>query len=159
MSANFIAKSSVIIDAPARDVWGVLTSEEGVKRYLFGAQVETDWKPGSEITWQGSFEGREFRDRGTILQILPEKLFQHTYHSSLSQLPDQPENYFNVTYELNEEGDQTHLTLTTSNLPDEESTRHVEKNWESVLARLKEVVEAKNSSNKSGVKATLTSGL
>jgi uncharacterized protein YndB with AHSA1/START domain len=34
-----------IIASPAR-VWSALTDPAQIKRYMFGSEVETDWKPG-----------------------------------------------------------------------------------------------------------------
>lgn len=143
MSANFISKTQITINAAAADVWKALTSPERVSEFMFGTQVETDWKIGSDIKWRGSYQGRSYEDKGKILQVLPEKLLQHTYHSSMSGVEDTPENYFNVTYELEEDEGVTTVTLTNSNLPDEKSREHSEKNWQGVLQKLKEVVERK----------------
>lgn len=141
MSVNFISKATVVIDAPAAKVWQALTSPDVIREYMFGTRVETDWKIGSSIYWRGQHQGQEYEDKGTILQVLPEKLLQHTYHSSMSGIEDQPENYFNLIYELEEVDNQTTVTLTTSNLPDENSVQHIEQNWKEVLMKLKEVVE------------------
>jgi uncharacterized protein YndB with AHSA1/START domain len=141
MSANLIAKAETKINAPAEKVWKALTTPELVGEYMFGTRVETDWKVGSPITWHGNYQGKSYEDKGTILQVLPEKLLQHTYHSSMSGIEDKPENYFNISYELDEENGVTTVTLTNSNLPDEKSTEHSQKNWQSVLDKLKDVVE------------------
>lgn len=141
MSANFISKTSVTIHAPAAQVWDALTSPELIRQYLFGTNTETDWKVGSDIRWRGEYEGKSYEDKGKILQVLPEKLLQHTYHSAMSGIEDKPENYFNVTYELEETDGETTVTVTNSNHPDEKSVAHSESNWSQVLSKLKEVVE------------------
>lgn len=143
MSANFSAKAETIINAPASTVWQALTNPETISQFMFGTQVETDWKIGSPVRWHGNYEGKPYEDKGIILQVLPEKLLQHTYHSSMSGIEDKPENYFNVTYELEENNGQTTVTLTNSNLPDEKARDHAESNWQGVLQKLKEVVERK----------------
>ena len=112
-----------------------------ISEFMFGTQINTDWKVGSDIKWTGSYNGRTYEDKGKILQVLPEKLLQHTYHSSMSGIEDKPENYFNVTYEFEETEGATTVTVTNSNLPDEQSREHAEKNWKGVLEKLKEVVE------------------
>jgi uncharacterized protein YndB with AHSA1/START domain len=141
MSANFSSKSEIKINAPASKVWQALTSPDMINEFLLGTHVETDWKVGSDIRWTGNYNGKSYEDKGKVLQVLPEKLLQHTYHSSLSGIEDKPENYFNVTYELDEEDGVTTVTLTNSNLPDQQSQDHTEKNWRGVLEKLKEVVE------------------
>lgn len=151
MAANFVAKATTTINAPASVVWRAITSPEVISAYMFGTKVQTDWKIGSPITWHGNYQGKEYEDRGTILQVLPEKLLQHTYHSSMSGIEDKPENYFNITYELEEINGQTKISLTNSNLPDEKSRDHSEKNWEGVLSKMKEVVEEQNTLVNQGV--------
>lgn len=141
MSANFSSKTETTITAPASKVWKALTTPEVISEFMFGTKVETDWKIGSPIKWHGGYQGKTYEDNGTILQVLPEKLLQHTYHSSMSGLEDKPENYFNVTYELEENNGETLVTLTNSNLPDEKARDHADKNWQGVLQKLKEVVE------------------
>jgi uncharacterized protein YndB with AHSA1/START domain len=145
MAANFVAKATTTINAPASLVWKALTDPEIIRTYMFGTEMTTDWKVGSRITWQGNYEGKAYEDKGQILQLLPEKLLQYTYHSSMSGIEDRPENYFNITYELEEENGQTNVTLINSNLPDEQSQQHSQKNWETVLGKMKEVVEQRNS--------------
>jgi uncharacterized protein YndB with AHSA1/START domain len=141
MAANFVAKASTTVNASASDVWQALTNPEIIKVYMFGTEVQSDWKTGSPITWRGNYQGNSYEDKGKILQVLPDKLLQYTYHSSLSGIEDKPENYFNITFELEEDNGQTNVAVTNSNLPDEKSQEHAEKNWQAVLSKMKEAVE------------------
>lgn len=141
MAANFIAKAQTLIDANPEQVWNALTDPMVISEYLFGTQTETDWRIGSPIEFTGEYNGKAYHDKGTILQVLPQKLLQYTYHSSASGLDDLPENYFNVSYELEEEGGKTRVALKCENLPNEEARVHAEKNWEKVLKQMKNVVE------------------
>jgi uncharacterized protein YndB with AHSA1/START domain len=52
-----VAKSSIMIDAPAAQVWDALVNPAAIKQYMFGTNVISDWKKGSSILWRGS--GRE----------------------------------------------------------------------------------------------------
>lgn len=144
MAANFIARAETIINAPSEKVWNTLTQPDLIKEYLFGTETKTDWRTGSSIEFSGNYEGKEYHDKGIIQQVLPQKLLQYTYHSSMSGLEDKPENYFNVSYELDEENGKTRLTLKCENLPNEEGRVHAEKNWEGVLEKIKEVTERSN---------------
>jgi maltose alpha-D-glucosyltransferase / alpha-amylase len=141
MAANFIAKAETTINASSDRVWKALTDPSIIKEYLFGTETQTDWRIGSPIEFRGEYNGKKYFDKGIIQQVLPQKLLQYSYHSSASGLADKPENYFNVSYELEEEHDHTLLSLRCENLPDEESRVHAEKNWEMVLEKLKQVVE------------------
>jgi uncharacterized protein YndB with AHSA1/START domain len=143
MSANIIATSTVEINAPASSVWDALTNPEMIEKYLFGTKAKSEWKVGSPIEYSGEYEGKSYHDKGEILQMLPEKLFQHTYFSSMSGLEDKPENYANVSYELDEENGKTKLTVRQENVQSEEAKVHSEKNWKTVLNTLKELLERK----------------
>jgi uncharacterized protein YndB with AHSA1/START domain len=141
MSANLIAKASTNISAPASRVWDALTNPEIIKQYFFGTQAISDWKVGSSLEFKGEWEGKKYVDKGVILKNEPEKLFQYTYLSSFSNLPDAPENYANVTYELYEDDGETLLTVKQENVPNEEARKHSEQNWVYVLQNLKGLLE------------------
>lgn len=141
MNQKFIAQAETIINAPAARVWEALTTPELIKQYLFGTDVHTDWQVGSPITYTGEWEGKQYEDKGTILEVQPERLLVSTYWSSMSKLPDLPENYKNVRYELSPEGEATKVTIVQDNNKTQEEADHTTKNWNMVLSKLKEVVE------------------
>jgi uncharacterized protein YndB with AHSA1/START domain len=143
MSQNLIAKATTTIKAPASKVWEALTKPELIKQYLFGTEAVSAWKVGSPIEFRGVWDGKPYKDKGTILQMQPEKLFQHTYFSSFSGMKDSPENYANVSYELAEEDGQTNVTVRQENIQDEKVKEHSEQNWTMVLKGLKELLERK----------------
>jgi uncharacterized protein YndB with AHSA1/START domain len=122
-------------------VWDALTKPELIKQYLFGTQVTTDWKVGSPITYQGTWEGKAFEDKGKVLQIEPGTLLVSTFWSSFSGLPDIPENYQTVRYELSAEGDGTRLTITQDNNVSQEDADHSAQNWKTVLDGMKKLLE------------------
>ncbi|HEX6223379.1 MAG TPA: SRPBCC family protein [Chryseolinea sp.] len=141
MAANLIAKASTNISAPASRVWDALTNPDVIRQYFFGTQAVSDWKEGSSLEFKGEWEGKKYVDKGVILKSEPEKLFQYTYLSSFSNLPDLPENYANITYELYEENGETALTVKQENVANEEVRKHSEQNWATVLKNLKDLLE------------------
>jgi uncharacterized protein YndB with AHSA1/START domain len=141
MSANLIAKASTTIAAPVSRVWNALTSPELIKQYFFGTEAVSDWKEGSTLEFRGEWEGKKYVDKGVILKSEEPKLFQYTYLSSFSKLPDAPENYANISYELIEEDGETMLTIKQENVANEESRKQSEENWAYVLKNLKDLLE------------------
>lgn len=141
MSANLIAKASTTISASASEVWNALTNPDIIKQYFFGTNAISDWKEGSPLEFRGSWEGKEYVDKGTILKSDPPKLFQYTYLSSMSDLADAPENYMNISYELLEDNGETTLTVKQENVANEEARKHSEENWKNVLKDLKALLE------------------
>jgi uncharacterized protein YndB with AHSA1/START domain len=141
MTDKFISKSSITINAPASKVWDALTDPALIQQYLFGTRVTSDWKVGSPITYQGVWEGKPYEDKGRILQVEPEKLLVSTFWSALAGLPDVPENYKTVRYELSPMGNSTKLTLIQDNNASQEEADHSTQNWRIVLDGLKKLLE------------------
>jgi hypothetical protein len=56
-------------------------------------------------------------------------------------LPDTPENYKTVHYELSPEGDRTRLTIIQDNNATQEEATHSEQNWRMVLDGMKKLLE------------------
>ena len=141
ISTNNIAKAETTIEAPADKVWNALTNPETIKKYMFGTTVTSDWKEGSKIVWKGEWEGKQYEDKGKILNIEPKKQLQYSHFSPQTGLDDIPENYHIVTIDLEENDNQTIVTLTQDNNADEKAKEHSEKNWKMMLASLKKLLE------------------
>jgi len=141
MNKTFTATVSTTIDAPASKVWDAITKPELIKKYLFDTDVISDWKVGSPILYRGEWQGKPFEDRGKILEFEPGKRLVSTHWSPLSGVPDLPENYHTVTYELSEKSGGTEVTILQDNNASEEENDHSEANWKTVLDGLKKLLE------------------
>jgi aryl-alcohol dehydrogenase-like predicted oxidoreductase/uncharacterized protein YndB with AHSA1/START domain len=143
MSNNnlLIAQAGITINAPSEKVWGALTKPDLIKQYLFGTTVKTNWQVGSPIIYEGQWEGKTYQDKGTVWEIEPGRLLVSTYWSSMAGLPDTPENYKTVRYELSSEGLGTRLTITQDNNATPEEASHSNQNWQMVLEGIKKLLE------------------
>jgi uncharacterized protein YndB with AHSA1/START domain len=142
VKGSFVAEKRITIDASAEAVWQALTDPELVRQYLHGTNMETDWEVGGPITWKGEWKGRSYEDKGTVLEVEPNKRLKNTHWSSMGGSEDKPENYHTVTYELDEQDGRTTLTLKQdNNASQEEADNMAENNWGPVLEGLKAVVE------------------
>jgi uncharacterized protein YndB with AHSA1/START domain len=139
--ADHVATAEIEISASPEQVWTALTDPEQIKRFMFGSEVETDWRPGSPIAWKGVFEGKEYADKGEILEVQPGRRLRVTHFSPLSGQPDVPENYHTLTYELEKQGSMTHVSLSQDNNATEEEAEHSAGMWAKMLTDLKENVE------------------
>jgi uncharacterized protein YndB with AHSA1/START domain len=139
--AGIIATAEVDIKAPPARVWQALTDPAQIKQYFLGADVESDWQPGSSIVWRGEYEGKPYEDKGEILEVQPNRLLKHTHYSPMSGQPDEPGNYHTLTYELIGRGDTTHVSLTQDNNGDEAEATRASATWATVLSGLKETAE------------------
>jgi uncharacterized protein YndB with AHSA1/START domain len=136
-----IAQATISIQASISKVWEALTSPDLIKQYLFGTTVKTDWQVGSPIIYEGQWQGKPYQDKGTILQIESGKLLVSTYWSSMAGLPDVPENYKTVRYELSPDGSGTRLTITQDNNTSQDEANHSSQNWKMVLEGIKKLLE------------------
>jgi uncharacterized protein YndB with AHSA1/START domain len=112
-----------------------------IKEYLFGTNTVSDWKKGSSITYSGEWEGKQYEDKGEIIDIVPEKLLHTTYFSGMSGKEDKPENYANVIYEVTPQNGSTTVTISQDNIDDEKGVEHMKKNWGMVLDGMKKLLE------------------
>jgi uncharacterized protein YndB with AHSA1/START domain len=133
---------AVTIDAAIDDVWKALTTPSAIEQWFFGVQTETDWQPGNSIVHTGEWQGKPYQDKGTILRIEPPTLLVHTHWSPMSGLPDEPENYEEIRWELTDRDGRTELTLRETNLASEEAKTASEQAWTTVLGNLKQLLES-----------------
>jgi uncharacterized protein YndB with AHSA1/START domain len=138
---GIVATAETDINASPDQVWKGLTDPEMIKEYMFGSQVETDWKQGSPIIWKGDYEGKKYEDKGEILDVVASKQLTVTHYSPLSGQKDEPANYHTLTYQLSKTGDRTHVTLSQDNNGSQDEAQHSRENWEMVLKGLKNTVE------------------
>ena len=143
MNDKYTAEAKTTIHAPASKVWDAITKPNLIKQYLFDTDVISDWKEGSPITYKGQWEGKSFEDKGKILKIEPQKMLRSTHWSPLSGVPDTPENYHTVTYQLMERNGGTEVTITQDNNANAEEKAHSEQNWRTVLDGMKKMLEEK----------------
>ena len=134
----------VTIDAPASQVWQMLTTPELMKKWMMPdieIDIITDWKVGSPILMRGHMNGKNFENKGTVLQFEPEKVLQYSHLSSISRLPDRPESYTIMEFRLQSNENQTSLTLTLRNFPTESIYKHLTFYWNVTLEIIKKMIE------------------
>jgi uncharacterized protein YndB with AHSA1/START domain len=135
----------VDINAPASQVWHTLTTPELMKKWMMPdleINILTDWKVGSPIVIRGRMNEKEFENRGTVLQFEPKEILRYSHLSSISRLPDRPENYSIVEFRLKPKENRTSLELTLSNFPTESIYTHLAFYWNVTLEILKKMIEA-----------------
>jgi uncharacterized protein YndB with AHSA1/START domain len=149
MSHSKIVTNTITIDAPVAKVWDALVNPVQTKKYMFGCEPITDWKPGSLLLWRGVFDGKELDAvKGYVVKIEPNKYLEYTAIDPNSTIPDIPENYLTVTYDLKEQNGKTVFTVTQGDYAKvaEGERRYndtvAEGGWESILVQIKKLVEA-----------------
>ena len=141
MPGNYVATSTITIDAPPDRVWKVITDPQAVKEFMFGADLVTDWTVGGPIAWRGEWEGKTYEDKGTILEVEPGQKLVHTHFSPLGGEEDKPENYHTLTWTLEDKGGRTQLTLSQDNNASEDAAEHSKGMWDMLVADVKKITE------------------
>lgn len=142
MNHNLTVSRSIDINASLEKVWKGLTTPSIIKDYLFGTETITDWKPGSEIIFQGEYEGHKYKDKGVIQENVLHQRISYSYWSGFSGLEEKPENFSKIIYDLKKIDDnKTHFTWTQKGYPDEQRQKHSETGMEEFLKKIKEVIE------------------
>lgn len=128
------AQASRVIPADPHEVWRTLTSREGMKAYMMGADVETDWRVGGPIVMRGEYRGKAFEDRGEVRAFEPERRFSYIHSSSAAPGPTHL-----VTFELAPAPEGTKVTVVQENADgsvtaaDREHRADFEKTWAAML--------------------------
>ena len=136
MKSDHVAKASTKIQASGDDVWKALTDPKAIKQYMFGADVASDWRVGSRITWSGEFQGKPYKDTGQVLEAVRGSRLVYSHASG-----GKADAVHTVTIDLAGAGNETQVLLTQDNNPDEDSRKHAEKNWATMLDGLRKYVE------------------
>jgi uncharacterized protein YndB with AHSA1/START domain len=138
-----IFNKTIQINAPISKVWDTLTIPALMKKWMSETEIDiiTDWNVGSPILIRGRLHGIKFENKGTVLQFEREKILQYSHLSSLSRLPDKPENYSVFEFRLAPIRNQTTLTITLRNFPTETIYQHLAFYWNVTPEILKRMIE------------------
>lgn len=145
MQSELSFEQTVSIQAPVSAVWTALTQPAIMERWLSETPVDiqSGWTVGSTITFRGNWHGRDYENKGIILQLEPQRLIEYTYWSSISELPDDPENYAVIAFEITSDGDQTLLTFECRDCATYAIFGHMRFYWAVTLILLKQLLESK----------------
>lgn len=147
-------EKSIIIESPPAAVWDALTNPGRMKQWMsepdMNMEIFTDWKIGNSIAIKG-FHHVKFENKGTILQFEPNRILKYDYLSSISRLPNRPENRTAIEFKLALLKNQTLLTVIASNFPTESIFKHVDFYWNGTIGILKEYLRSNRATDQSAV--------
>jgi uncharacterized protein YndB with AHSA1/START domain len=141
-----LVEVETVVDADASAVWDALTARKSAM--FMGADVETDWGPGSPIAFTGEFEGKAFKDHGEIRDIDDRRRLTFTHYSPTSGKPDVPDSYNLVDVRLEPQGERTRVKLSQTPMgnerPDDQTVAAFRRNWQVMLEALKTAAEERS---------------
>lgn len=142
MNHELTVTGSIDIIATPEKIWEGLTNPEIIKEYLYGTETVTDWKPGSEVVFQGEYNGQKYRDHGVVMENIPNKLLSYSYWSGFSGTEDKPENYSSISYKIEPKDDKTTTFYwIQKGYASEENYKHSLEGMEDFMASIKAVIE------------------
>jgi len=138
MTGTHVARARTTIASGAEDVWRTLVDPDA--RFFLGATVTSTYEVGAPIVFEGEFQGKEFRDHGTVEQVERPRLLRYSHFSPMSGQPDVPESYHHLTFTLDEHDDGTTVTLVQDNAASDEEAEHSSAMYRQMLEALGEAV-------------------
>lgn len=142
--AGIVATAVTDVAASRERVWAALTEPAQIKQYFFGTTVDTDWQPGSPITWSGEYEGTAYEDKGTVVEVDEPHTLVMTHFSPMSGQDDVPENYHTLSFALRSSGDGTHVELAQDNNGSDDEAERATATWQQLLDALRAHVEGQD---------------
>jgi uncharacterized protein YndB with AHSA1/START domain len=137
-------EKKVIINAPRSTVWDGLTNPASMQQWMgtpkMRLQIISSWKVAEPILITGLLHGA-FENKGTIVRFEPEHRLCYTHLSSSSRLPDEPQNYAVLCFELADVATQTAVSLTVDHFPTETIFKHLNFYWRTAMEVFKKFVE------------------
>lgn len=151
MSDNEFVYTTYIKTTPEK-LWQALTDPAFTDRY-WGASFETDWRPGSEMTWkQRNWVGKDAEQ--VVLESDPYRRLSYTWHifdeafgaefgfdpAEVAEWAAEPRS--KVTFDLEPQGQLVKLTVVHDGFgPGSKMFQAISGGWPSILANLKTLLE------------------
>ncbi len=125
---------TVHVARPPEVVWSQMVHPGA--RWMLGMNVETDYQPGSPVTFEGHYMGREFSDWGTVVAVERPRLLRFTHFSPTMGLPDVPENYHTISITLLADESGTKVHVYEENIETADRAERAHALWTKALATL-----------------------
>lgn len=129
---------SYIATTPEK-LWAALTRGEFTKQYWYGRRIESDWKPGSAVTFYDR-DTNVVTDGGRVVECDPPRRLVYTFRPEFSD-EAQALGYSRVAFTLEARESLVKLTLVHDELPDQETADAFREGWAPILSSLKTFLE------------------
>jgi uncharacterized protein YndB with AHSA1/START domain len=141
MDQKLGARAEAVFPTTPDRVWDAVATGEGFARVYQGIQVGGDWRPGGLVFWAGEWEGKTFRDEGTILEYDRPRVFSYTYWTSFWGPAPAVDEMVLIRNEFSAVPGGTRLVIVQSRNPTAETRDQSQKGWEDVLKKVGEFLK------------------
>ncbi len=141
MAGQYVATSTVTIEAPPDRVWERHHRSCAVKEFMFGADLVTDWTVGGPILWRGEWEGKPYEDKGKILEVEPGGSWSTRTSARSAARRTSRKTTTPSRGRWRTRSGATQLTLSQDNNPSEEAAEHSKGMWDKLVADVKKIAE------------------
>jgi uncharacterized protein YndB with AHSA1/START domain len=134
----------IYIAATPAQVWNTLVDPEYVKQIYYGSVIESSFRVGEPISYVGpGLEGDQTTHiYGTVLAYEPNKKFSFTHFTGKVYQAETEKYESRVTYELEQVGQSTKLTLVHDEWEDNDPSYAGSQNsWPMILSNTKTLIE------------------
>ena len=134
--------STIIMNSTKQRVWDTLTKSELVKQWQYGSNLFTSWGIGDKIVFETEWEGKIFKQWGTVLTFIPTDSLSYSLFAPRPDLEDKPENYFVMNYKLTEIDGKTKLEIIQEDNRPNAVQEEPQGDENPILQELKKIAEA-----------------
>ncbi len=139
-----MVEHSLLMDSSPEKIWGYLTKPDLMSLWMGDPEmnlvIETDWTVKGQIIVKG-FHHVSFENKGLVEIFEKDRRLKYTSLSSISRLPDRPENYTSTEFSLEPTDGQTRVMVKVENFPTESIYKHYSFYWRGTIIKIKELVE------------------
>jgi len=141
---TFTIEKEVKISAPIGDVFDSITDSGEIVKYFPLKSVESEWKEGKEVLYNGEVNGAPFTDYGVIEEISPPTVYRYRYWSDNHGTERTEDNHLVIEYALSDSPEGTTVHVTQSNIKSKELYEMMESQvWGYLLGSLKAHMESR----------------
>jgi len=119
-----------------------LTKPELVKQWQYGSNLLTNWIVGDKIEFVSEWEGKIFKQWGTVLTFIPTDNLSYNLFAPSPELEDKPENYFIMSYLLTDIDGKTKLEIIQEDNRPNAVQEEPQGDENPILQELKKIAEA-----------------
>lgn len=69
MNREYISNTVIKINTLVSKIWNVLVTQEMVKEYFFGANIEYNWKENSSIVFNEEYNVNKYLEKGILMNV------------------------------------------------------------------------------------------